>query len=246
MGGRESKSDSDCDCCSECAALHRSYPMNRSKFRLMQPQRIGREFECRNRQFYNQFGNSFFNFVNPSGNLGTEANEYDVLNESASNISQNFAEKERKVDFSSLNKLSEVELGGRSCPSPILKSEQRWLPKAVGEKGDSSHGATLHGEGHLVYSTNPNRTPWLVFTPKVHSNAWTNNTPSLAITDSTSPYLEGMSKGLLGHKCGRCTTEEDVISLFEFEKFERDCDDACKKAWPPIPKARKAKLIQEN
>ena len=241
MGSRESKSDSECDCCSECAALHNSYPMKRSdrrSRRLHSTSKGCKQVAYRSRSLFNRIVRDAPNFEDIACNRRTATNKYDVLCESQPDIPPNYTTSDGQVNFSPLSRFTAIGQVRKSSANPTTKSYQKWLPGVVSESDIFSQGASMCGDHNLFNCPISNRTPWFIFLPKVELN---NSTPA----GLTPLYFEKVNKDFLGHKCERCTTEQDVISLFEFEKLERECDAACSKRLPPTPKVRKARLIRE-
>ncbi|KAL5108848.1 hypothetical protein TcWFU_004442 [Taenia crassiceps] len=260
MGGRGSKSDSECDCCSECAALHENHPtwVQKPRTRRLHPNANAHQLDgCRGDSFFNGPENLRINLEEELSFPSPQKNEYDLLIEKNTGIEANFSSLDATVDLPSLKASSPMGTPKQSSKLLIEKTKTRvekpkfrWNPKTLSKRNVFFQGATPCGDEDPHKFHTPRQTPWPNYlrqgVPLERTSSKPRITSSALAMDFTSPYFEDTYRGPLPHECGRCITEQDVMSLFEFESLERECDVACMERLPPVPKARKTRMIHHT
>ncbi|CDI98492.1 conserved hypothetical protein [Echinococcus multilocularis] len=258
MGGRESKSDSECDCCPECAAQHRFHPTREQRYRtrrLRHNASLHQQAGCHGHSLFNNPENIRVNLADELSLPSPEANENDLLKEKETKIEENLSSSNATVDFPSLKSSSPVEMPKQcselSTKQAKIQAERpkfQRTSKQMNRRNVFFQGATPCGDENPYNSHTPRRTPWPTYllqgVPQQHTSNEVGVISSTSVTDASSLCFEDSYRDFLPHECGRCITEQDMISLFEFEKLERECDAACMKRVPPMPKARRTKMIQ--
>ncbi|VDM32150.1 unnamed protein product [Hydatigera taeniaeformis] len=259
MGGRESKSGSECDCCSECAALHQFHPTRvyKSSTRGLFP----------NPNAHQQANCCVHSPLDGSESLlitsedtrcfpNPKANKYDLMVEQKVGNEENFSPF-KATDLPSLKPSIPIETPKQSFEVSIKRQKMRvkkptfrWISKPMSTKNVFFQGATPCEDWSPYKSHTPIQTPWPTYlrqwADQQHPNGEVKILSSTSVTESTSSEFEDMYRDFLPHECGKCITERDMMSLFEFEKLERECDVACVERLPPVPKARKIRMIQQT
>ncbi|KAL5966415.1 hypothetical protein TSMEX_005790 [Taenia solium] len=258
MGGRGSKSDSECDCCSECAALHEFHPtwVQKPRIRRLHPNAIAHhQAECSGYSLLNGPENLRINLEGELNSPSPEGNENDLLIGNNTEIETNFPSLDATVDLPSLTPSSPVGTPKQSSKSLATKAKMRvekpkfrWISKTMSKRNVFFQGATPCGDENPYKFHTPRQTPWPKYLrqglPQQRKSSEFGVISSASVTNFTFPCFEDTYKDFLPHNCGRCITEQDVLSLFEFERLERECDAACMKKLPPVPKARKTRMMQ--
>lgn len=260
MGGRGSKSDSECDCCSECAALHEFHPtwVQRPRTRRLHPNaNAHHQAGCRGHSLFNGPKNLRISLEDELSFPRPEANEYDLLVEKNTGIEANFPSLDVTVNLPSLQLSSSVgtpkqssKLLTKKAKMRVQRPKFRWNSKTMSKRNVFFQGAIPCGDENPYKFHTPRQTSWPNYLRQGPSQPSTNGEAgvisSASVTDFPSPRFEDTYRDFLPHECGRCVTERDMISLFEFERLERECDAACMKRLPPVPKVRRTRMIQQT